>query len=442
LLRHARVILRGDRLHLWNLLRFWVATAEVAAFFLKCISMNTNRFLFTYCVFALEIFGLSACSSSGNLREEFQKADYISIAVPPNTEELFNFELYVDSVTIIPLETTDESLIRRAYDIIYQNDKVYIFDKFTQELHVFRDDGSFVFNLNKRGRGPEEYLEMRDVEVDENGNIYVLSSQKIHIYDSLRRLLRTIPFSLLDDHGVSPTGFAFAFDEGYYLYAGAFGLRAPRPDRFAVYKVNSEGVFEGKGWFPVINNGSEFPRFFKLVDDRTYIFAPPLGNDTLYRFEADAVYPAYYLDYGDRKLPREYYEGFGLGKERSMVASRENYVRLTQGVIETSTMLSYQFRARNNNLWFAFYSKQSSKSICFPYFKDFGVKDYFPILRSGVGNKFSGHIDAHQLIASRLSGQFKRHFGYLDNFNELDAAISLLNDNDNPVLMTVTFKDF
>lgn len=137
-----------------------------------------------------------------------------------------------------------------------------------------------------------------------------------------------------------------------------------------------------------------------------------LRNDTLYRFSAADLYPVSYLDYGDRTLPREYYEGFGPGGERTEATSRENYVRLTQGVIEMLTMLSYQFRARGNNLWFAFFSGRSSESVCIPYWKESGVKDCFPALSVAVRNQVCRHIDAHQLIASNASGQFKRHFDY------------------------------
>lgn len=400
--------------------------------------MRTTSPFSVYCAFIFKMAFLSACSSS----EELPKHDYTSILVPVNTEEVFNFEQYVESVTINPLETTDESLIRSIYNILYQNDKVFIFDKFAQRLHVFHQDGSFLFNLDKRGRGPEEYLEMRDVAVDEKGHIHVLSYRKVHIYDSLRRLVKTIPISHPGKYAINPTGLALAFDEGYYLYVGAFGLRRREADRFAVYKVNADGVVQGDAWFPVINNGAEFPRFYKIADEPGYIFTPMLGNDTLYRFEATGVNPTYYLDYGDRKLPREYYEGFGLGRERFEAASRENFVMMTEGVIETSAMLSYRFWARGNNLWCAFYSKRSSESICFPYFKEAGAKDYFPRLRGGAGNQFYGHIDAQHLIEGKVSGKFKRHFGYLEKFEELEAVIGSLNANSNPVLMTVTLKDF
>ncbi len=82
----------------------------------------------------------------------------------------------------IPLETNDDCLISNLSKMI-KHDRLYIQDN--HRILVFDPDGGYLSQVNRRGRGPEEYPEIRDFSVF-NDKIYVLSrvNKSIYVYDS------------------------------------------------------------------------------------------------------------------------------------------------------------------------------------------------------------------------------------------------------------------
>ncbi len=78
----------------------------------------------------------------------------------------------LDKYHYITLETSDESLIGEIKKIVIQNDKLYVLNS-QSTIKVFDDKGKFLSGIDKKGRGPGEYIEISDFQVLGN-NIYVL----------------------------------------------------------------------------------------------------------------------------------------------------------------------------------------------------------------------------------------------------------------------------
>jgi hypothetical protein len=384
---------------------------------------------------------LFSCNSD-KLKQGISRQQHVkTILVPDVKPEEVVFEKVIEHIEIIPLETNVNSLFRDVRDFIYQNEKFYVLDV-SMEVFVFTASGRFLYRLDKKGNGPGEYREIRDFEVNDEGDLYILSYQKILVYDSLRNLKKTISLSPLMNNGsISPVGMAFAFDNGYYLYVGAFGVNELTPGRYSIYKVDGNGNFKGDVFFPLRNNDAEHPRFFKLAGEQAYIFTPIIGNDTIYKFTPKDVYPVYYLDYGERKMPAELYTGFHLGKKRLDAQNNTDVVVSTLSVIETSKFLRFIYEAKNN-LYEVVYSKTSGNFATNTRGGEYGVRNYFPYVQSGIERTFYGTIDAYLLINSKRTGEFRRKFGYLENYEELEAVIDKIHENDNRVMMAVTYKDF
>ena len=69
---------------------------------------------------------------------------------------------YIDSVEVVPLETTGKALIGLVGKILLlPNGNVLI--KSTASMFMFSPEGKFLFQIGKNGRGPEEYLTIDDV---------------------------------------------------------------------------------------------------------------------------------------------------------------------------------------------------------------------------------------------------------------------------------------
>jgi hypothetical protein len=75
---------------------------------------------------------------------------------------------------LIQLETTDESLIRKIYDVIYFNDRYYVFDGRQEKILCFDSTGKYLFKILQKGQGPEEYVTLTNFNIDSYNNQLLL----------------------------------------------------------------------------------------------------------------------------------------------------------------------------------------------------------------------------------------------------------------------------
>lgn len=81
---------------------------------------------------------------------------------------------FIDSVSIVLLETNDKSLISDLSKIIPYNNRYYILDMKLQAIFCFENNGKFLFKIDRRGRGPEEYSYIEDFNIDVYNNEIML----------------------------------------------------------------------------------------------------------------------------------------------------------------------------------------------------------------------------------------------------------------------------
>ena len=80
-----------------------------------------------------------------------------------------------DSVTFVPLETNERSLISSITKILYKNETYYIFDKVQAMIFLLEDNGSYITKIHNIGSGPGEYADISDFDIDADLNIYISS---------------------------------------------------------------------------------------------------------------------------------------------------------------------------------------------------------------------------------------------------------------------------
>lgn len=90
-----------------------------------------------------------------------------------NVDSLSQAKLKVKTLRYIPLEATEQSLIRNITKIVYVAHCYYIFDRIAKKIIVFSDTGKYLYSINKVCGGPGEYVEPVDMDVAPNGDIYV-----------------------------------------------------------------------------------------------------------------------------------------------------------------------------------------------------------------------------------------------------------------------------
>ncbi|MDR0682816.1 MAG: 6-bladed beta-propeller [Dysgonamonadaceae bacterium] len=194
---------------------------------------------------------------------------------------------YFKSVELIPLETHPEALIGQLRKIIYYKDRYYTLDRQQFIVHVFDDEGKFVFKIDKRGQGPGEYSMLDDIHIngytghlellcpmgfvydydlsgeyvkttwvtnehlravheiiaiDENTLVFFAraESNKIFYYDLDKEKIRHEEFEEDRDIG------SFSCYYSFYQYNGEWYFI--RPYHNVVYKVGGEGLEESYAW--------------------------------------------------------------------------------------------------------------------------------------------------------------------------------------------------
>jgi hypothetical protein len=91
-----------------------------------------------------------------------------------------------DTIEYIPLEAHPDGLFKQADKLIIYDNKYVIFDYFGQnQLNVFDRDGHFLYKIGKKGRGPGEYVGIRNFTV-KNNRFYLIDNyiSKLLIYDA------------------------------------------------------------------------------------------------------------------------------------------------------------------------------------------------------------------------------------------------------------------
>jgi hypothetical protein len=113
------------------------------------------------------------------------KTNAILVDIDNISDDISVFDIF-DKTEIIPLETNKESLIKYITKLVCYNNDLYIFDYNLSKILAFDHSGKFLFNIDNRGQGPEQYLHIADFDIDtENDRIIFVSAidSKLHEYD-------------------------------------------------------------------------------------------------------------------------------------------------------------------------------------------------------------------------------------------------------------------
>ena len=139
-----------------------------------------------YILFVIFLF---SCQPSGN-PQEAKNTFWIDI----NRRD--SISCFFDNYQIIPLETTQTSLIGDISKILINNDKIYILDKRQATIFIFNSYGKYINKIHRQGRAPEEYLSITDFNIYQN-DVYCLSrpNKKILVYNDSAQFLKYLPLN-------------------------------------------------------------------------------------------------------------------------------------------------------------------------------------------------------------------------------------------------------
>jgi hypothetical protein len=128
--------------------------------------------------------------------QEKSKSDHLVLDIQLPFPNSFDFKTVFDSIQVIPLELTENSILHNGDKMLIYKNKYYILDHKAPCIYVFDNFGHYLYNsFQKHGEGPEEYITITDFDIDDNtGEIYLLSapSLKLMVYDEQFNYSETI----------------------------------------------------------------------------------------------------------------------------------------------------------------------------------------------------------------------------------------------------------
>jgi hypothetical protein len=346
------------------------------------------------------------------------------------SNELFNkdvdYSKFITISKVIKLETNDNSLIGNIRRIEFHNNMFYVFDG-SGVLLMFDEAGKYLNKLNKKGKGPDEYLEMRDFFVDKDGKIEILSYRKVLTYDSNLKFIkqRAIKVTSATDREINPIIFLpngiFTF-----LYTGSFGLRSIMQGKdYALYCIDNKNKIVGED-LPIssMNTGGH-QRFYKSND--LIYFSNTYGNDTIYQVKDNYLVPKVYINFLERKITEKDMMG-NRGIFYNTVIENELCGNLNN-IYENNEYLCFNFQKGR-------YIKQGAYNKETKEIKIFNVVNGLPfpyITVDGIINdSFFAKLDPYALFEdsddNTLSG-FKKTFKLFD-----------LKETDNPIIIKFKYK--
>lgn len=303
----------------------------------------------------LLILSLFCCCACTNKQPQSQSTTY-TLPIDSTTQEWAQ----LTNVEYIPLETTDASLIAGIHKLIYHNGTFYVFDMTGQKVLMFDQQGKFLKSIHKVGQGPGEYTNPYDMDVDENGNVYLadIDSHKILVYKNGDEN----DFQAIDP-GVS---FLFLAVKGNAIYLSNIYQDGEMKTNLAVYDCQEKRLTTLKeNTFPE-GNSIPLSSHYLFRSGKEVLFHERF-LPTIYRLEKDGTVSPY-LQLESNQFPdKEEITAWAKSNPQEQLMKRFQYIGDLSGCYETDKYILLSDLSRymlfNKETQQLYSSKQRPKAL-------------------------------------------------------------------------------
>ena len=258
----------------------------------------------------LSLFALCACMVAVSCKSsDTDNTRTINLPEALDNMGLVNISEVAKSIRYIPLETRDDALIGEYPRIAYDGKHIIVADMQTNIIRVFDSEGRFIRNINRVGRGPEEFSFLIDKLSLVDGNIVVMGSQYLVEYSISNTFIRKVTAPTVEGHRVGET---MMIGENRYAASLVNNNSANKEYCAVVYDsllnihqliaapVNSEAQ-------AVLSGGAEGMRIIMLTklfqyDGTLRVFYPD-AKEILSIGSATALDTAFVVEYGGYRAP-------------------------------------------------------------------------------------------------------------------------------------------
>ncbi|MDR1115438.1 MAG: 6-bladed beta-propeller [Tannerella sp.] len=345
--------------------------------------------------------------------------------------DTIRFSDMIDTIMYIPLQTNDKSIIGKISRIFFQQNKYYIFDAQQKKVVVFDETGKYISQLNKNGKGPCEYVDVRDIFVNRRGIVKILSSSnpiQFIEYDLKSDSCKSVSYGEL-------TGYRFYPYDAGYLFFSPIGDGRPNY-RFFLFAADSTGKVLNK-WLPShppVEYSLPVKAFGSYKD--TVLFNKHFDNH-IYQISPDKeISVRYTLNYGKYQIPEKVKAMFRKSFQYYLENS-DGYILVLDFFYETPDLLVFSYLThQGDSPFFALFVKDKKELIVLRPKDDIAiaVSDPVNLLDDGF---FISFLDVSDFLDASDEGWKNRLYKI---YPGLESAVENLSEISNPVLIKYKFK--
>lgn len=261
--------------------------------------MDKIKLLLTIFSFLLGIVG---CNQKKDI--SISTVDLIDVPIERNDASGL-FDSIFEMSRYVPLEVTDESLIRRVGKIIFYRNTVYVLDTEEKRVLAFDKNGKFLKKYEHIGQGPGEYLSLVDFTI-KGDTLYLLDRNVSQL------LLYNLEDSLLQTQKVPKAKGIYVLGSEKYAFNEELGAADNSSNKeYYSYSLMEHGkkklrrVSYNKELCGLSFSLSEGANSFYYYQDSIYTYFP--FNDTIYcvNEENGELSPYLRVKIGDERIGLE-----------------------------------------------------------------------------------------------------------------------------------------
>lgn len=339
---------------------------------------------FSFWGFALLVV-LVACQSK-------PKAPDGAVVIEAFMDNAFPEDLYDVEIDVIPLETSADAIMDQIQLILYKNGKFYFKSIRGTTIYIFDRTGKFLHRFDHNGKGPGEYIQVNDFQVDNNGRIIVLNLDDVKIYDSTYRFVEERSNCMFE--GFYPI--QFYLDSLGNMYAWNISYMTRNPDNIdRLFTFDSEcKLIESRIRLPHQDPFAQ--RFYDYGG--TVLVEPSKLDYDIFEIVDGHIRTKYTIDFGPHSIPEKYHSQHIEHKSDPDLMERIGgsggfyYVSYP---IESKDFFVFE-ATRLQQLYSFLYDKQLKNCYCMPYDKQDPFK--FILARGYMDDRFFGLVEAPHFL--------------------------------------------
>ena len=380
---------------------------------------------------ALIFYLLIGCQNSDTNTEINFKS--FELKESPKTIVLSLSEIGFEEIEYIPLETNDLCMIKNLHEIRF-GEKFFIINS-SNTILKFNNNGSFSTKIGIIGRGPFEYINATDIDIDNDSqDIYLVSTwqKKFNVYSESGEFIRafhcpqnTTNFRITSDGILCYNMNILGNVELSYNFIDLEG----REIKSFINKYRWD--FNSKETYGIIHENL----FYRYGNQ---LFKKEVYSDTVYAFEELSFKPRYTIAAGKHLITPE------ARSEFSPTYLGENYIT-PFNMFSFGDYIYYEYAIKRKFFSFIGSVRDNVEAFINPEQGLFNDLDGGPnILPKTIkdDNTIISWVDAIKLKKHVASELFKNSRPkYPEKKKELEKLANSLKDTDNPVLVLVRLKE-